>query len=85
MPTVLVSTGQYFANMTLPLALLCTGATLNLSALRSDGRHAWFASVFKLLLAPILITGSAYLWGFSQLEIGLLFLQSSPLSIPNCT
>jgi len=79
-PTALVSTGQYFANMTLPLALLCTGATLNLSALRSDGRHAWFASVFKLLLAPILITGSAYLWGFSQLEIGLLFFMTAAAS-----
>lgn len=77
MPAVLISTGQYFANMTLPLALLCTGATLNLSALRSEGSHAWFASVFKLLLAPILITGSAYLWGFSQLEIGLLFFMTA--------
>ncbi|WP_017223742.1 AEC family transporter [Moritella dasanensis] len=77
LPTVLVSTGQYFANMTLPLALLCTGATLNLSALRSDGSHAWFASFFKLLLAPILITGSAYLWGFSQLEVGLLFFMTA--------
>jgi len=77
MPPVLISTGQYFANMTLPLALLCTGATLNLGELRSEGVNTWFSSVFKLLLAPILITGSAYLWGFSQLEIGLLFFMTA--------
>lgn len=76
-PTVLIDTGQYFANMTLPLALLCTGATLNLRELRSKGLNAWFASFFKLLLAPILITGSAYFWGFSQLEIGLLFFMTA--------
>ncbi|MDX2320869.1 MAG: AEC family transporter [Moritella sp.] len=77
MPTILMNTGQYFANMTLPLALLCTGATLNLTALRSDGINTWFSSIFKLLLAPILITGSAYLWGFSQLEVGLLFFMTA--------
>jgi len=76
-PSVLIDTGQYFANMTLPLALLCTGATLNLGELRSTGINAWFASFFKLLLAPILITGSAYLWGFSQLELGLLFFMTA--------
>ena len=76
-PSVLIDTGQYFANMTLPLALLCKGATLNLGELRSKGLNAWFSSFFKLLLAPILITGSAYLWGFSQLEIGLLFFMTA--------
>lgn len=76
-PKILVDTGQYFANMTLPLALLCTGATLNLGELRSKGLNAWFASFYKLLLAPILITGAAYLWGFSPIEIGLLFFMTA--------
>jgi malonate transporter and related proteins len=76
-PSMLIDTGQYFANMTLPLALLCTGATLNLGELRSTGINAWFSSCFKLLLSPILITGSAYFWGFSQFELGLLFLMTA--------
>ena len=76
-PTVLIDTGQYFANMTLPLALLCTGATLNLGELRSKGLNAWFSSFFKLLLAPILITGGAYWWGFSHFELGLLFFMTA--------
>jgi malonate transporter len=78
-PTMLLDTGQYFANMTLPLALLCTGATLNLRELSNKGLDAWFASFFKLLLAPILITGGAYLWGFSRFELGLLlFMTAAP-------
>jgi len=76
-PTVLTDTGQYFANMTLPLALLCTGATLSLGELRNKGVNVWFASFFKLLLAPILITGSAYFLGFSQIELGLLFFMTA--------
>ncbi|PKG40471.1 AEC family transporter [Psychromonas sp. Urea-02u-13] len=76
-PTVLLDSGQYFANMTLPLALLCTGATLNLRELGHKGLDAWFASFFKLLLAPTLITGGAYLWGFSRLELGLLFFMTA--------
>lgn len=76
-PTVLIDTGQYFANMTLPLALLCTGATLNLGELRSKGLNAWFSSIFKLLLSPVLITGGAYFCGFSQFELGLLFFMTA--------
>lgn len=76
-PTVLLDSGQYFANMTLPLALLCTGATLNLRELGHKGLDAWFASFFKLLLAPTLITGGAYLWGFSRFELGLLFFMTA--------
>ena len=34
LPQLVITTGNYFANMTLPLALLCTGASLNLKALR---------------------------------------------------
>jgi len=74
---VIIDTGQYFANMTLPLALLCTGATLNLGELRCKGINAWFASFFKLLLSPVLLTGCAYLLGFSQFELGLLFFMTA--------
>ncbi|WP_028866249.1 AEC family transporter [Psychromonas aquimarina] len=75
-PPVMIQTGQYFADMTLPLALLCTGASLNLKELQSSRSSAWFAAGLKLVLAPLLITGSAYLLGFSEMEIGLLFFMS---------
>ncbi|WP_019613998.1 AEC family transporter [Psychromonas ossibalaenae] len=75
-PPLVSQTGQYFADMTLPLALLCTGASLNLQELQSGRRSAWFAASLKLVLAPLLITGCAYLLGFSEIEIGLLFFMS---------
>ncbi|GAK82851.1 transporter [Vibrio ponticus] len=37
-PDVVIDAGNYLSKMTLPLALLCTGASLNLSALREERR-----------------------------------------------
>ncbi|MBF4256545.1 AEC family transporter [Vibrio anguillarum] len=76
-PKMVTDAGQYFANMTLPLALLCTGGSLNIGSLRSDKSPAWFATAHKLILAPILITSGALLFGFRGLELGLVFLMSA--------
>ena len=76
-PKMVTDAGQYFANMTLPLALLCTGGSLNIGSLRSDKSPAWFATAHKLILAPILITSGALLFGFRGLDLGLVFLMSA--------
>ncbi|AQP37837.1 AEC family transporter [Vibrio ordalii] len=76
-PKMVTDAGQYFANMTLPLALLCTGGSLNIGSLRSDKAPAWFATAHKLILAPILITSGALLFGFRGLDLGLVFLMSA--------
>ena len=75
-PEMVIDTGQYFANMTLPLALLCSGGSLDLKSLRGDKNIAWFTSFNKLLLAPLLITGAALLFGFRGIEIGIVFFMS---------
>ncbi|EGR2394195.1 AEC family transporter [Vibrio cholerae] len=76
-PKIVTDAGHYFANMTLPLALLCTGGSLNLNSLKDDRNSAWFATGYKLLLSPLLITGGAWLFGFRGLDLGLLFLMTS--------
>ncbi|MBD1564817.1 AEC family transporter [Vibrio sp. S12_S33] len=76
-PKMVTDAGQYFANMTLPLALLCTGGSLNIGSLRSDKAPAWFATGYKLVLAPLLITSGALFFGFRGLELGLIFLMSA--------
>lgn len=76
-PKMVTEASQYLANMTLPLALLCTGGALNLNALRDEQPSAWLATCYKLLLSPLLLTGGAWLVGFRGLELGLLFLMSS--------
>ena len=76
-PDMVVDAGQYFARMTLPLALLCSGGSLNLKSLRSDKYIAWFTTVNKLLIAPLLITGGAIIYGFRGIEIGIIFFMSA--------
>ncbi|MFT6927401.1 MAG: malonate transporter [Psychromonas sp.] len=76
-PKVMLDAGQYFADMSLPMALLCAGGSLHLKSLNSDGVIIWFATVLKIIVAPILMTGGAYLLGFRGLQLGLIFLMTA--------
>ncbi|MGB0943262.1 MAG: AEC family transporter [Marinomonas sp.] len=77
LPESILKTGSYFAQMTLPLALLCAGATLSFSALKNDLPLSSMASIGKLLIKPLVITLAGILWGFRGMELGVIFLMSS--------
>lgn len=74
LPPWISISGDYFASLTLPLALLCIGATVSISSIRTDSRIAMSASLLKMVTLPALTTGSAWLWGFRGAELGLLFV-----------
>lgn len=74
LPAWLMTSGNYFASLTLPLALMCIGGTLSLSAMRSDRRVAVSASVMKMITLPVLCTVAAWFAGFEGRELGLMFL-----------
>jgi len=74
LPGWLMTSGDYFASLTLPLALICIGATLSLEAIRDSGRLATSASLLKMVTVPILATGAAWLAGFEGRELGVMFL-----------
>ncbi|MGF1718637.1 AEC family transporter [Vibrio kyushuensis] len=76
-PQMAIDAGQYFADMTLPLALLCTGGSLNIQSLKHDKFPTWFATCFKLILAPITATLAAIAFGFNGQELGLIFLMAA--------
>jgi len=76
-PEVMINTGQYFSNMTLPLALLCTGGSLNVQALKDNSFNCKFSTMLKIVFGPIFITGGAYLFGFVGMELGLVFFMSA--------
>jgi len=76
-PKMVTDAGRYLANMTLPLALLCTGGSLDLRALKEDKSPAWFATGYKLVLAPLMATTGALLFGFRGMDLGIVFLMSS--------
>lgn len=74
LPGWLLTSGEYFASLTLPLALICIGATLSFGALQASGAVALSASLMKMVVIPILATGAAWLAGFEGRELGVMFL-----------
>jgi predicted permease len=74
LPEWLLTSGNYFAQMSLPLALICIGATLSLSTLRESGAMAMSSSLMKMVWLPLLLTLGAWFWGFRDAQLGILFL-----------
>lgn len=80
LPKILIQSGEYFANMTLPLALLCTGAALNFRSWRQDPRDTLIATTGKLLLMPVASTLAAITLCFRGVDAGIVLLMSSASS-----
>ena len=76
-PEFLKTSGQYLAQMTLPLALLCIGATLDFRSLQTHGRSITLAVVFKLLVSPALLVGLGLLFKLDGQALGILFFMSA--------
>ncbi|PYC20421.1 AEC family transporter [Aquipseudomonas alcaligenes] len=74
LPAWLSTSGEYLAQLTLPLALLCIGGTLSLVALRASSGLAIGASLLKMVWLPLLATLGAFALGFRDAELAILFL-----------
>ena len=74
LPAWLLTSGGYFAQMSLPLALICIGGTLTLESLRESSGMAISSSLMKVLWLPLLATLGAWLWGFRDADLAILFL-----------
>ncbi len=73
-PGFILSSGEYLAQMTLPLALLSIGASLSWSGFKSAGKVTGWAVGFKLIVLPYSAAAIGYLIGFQGLELGVLYL-----------
>ncbi len=74
LPDWLLTSATYFAQMTLPLALICIGGTLSLASMRESGGLALSASLMKIVWLPLFCTFGAWFYGFRGAELGVLFL-----------
>jgi malonate transporter len=74
---VLMQTGEYISAMTLPLALLCIGGSINLRELRLASKVPAYTVAFKLVIVPAATVALAYPFGFSEMELGVLFLMAA--------
>jgi hypothetical protein len=72
-PQILLNTGGYFAQMTLPLALLCAGASIRIQDFQTSPPLYW-ATVGKLFFVPLLITIGGIAIGLRGETLGVLFL-----------
>lgn len=77
LPRVLMQSGQYLADLTLPFALLCTGASLNFQSLRSELANTVLATALKLLLVPLVYTLGAIALNFRGMNLGIVMLMAS--------
>ena len=87
-PTALLRTGDYLANIALPLALICAGASLDFKQLKriqqtEDGsnqvRTMLFSATFiRLIIAPtVMVLLGKWVFQLEPMLIGILFLISS--------
>ncbi|WP_027896427.1 AEC family transporter [Zestomonas thermotolerans] len=74
LPAWLTTSGEYLAQLTLPLALICIGGSLSLASLRASSGLTLSASLMKLVWLPLLGTLGAFACGFRGTELGILFL-----------
>ncbi len=73
-PRTLMSAGEYLGSLALPLALLGTGAGMNLRAIRDSSFVTVLAVIMKTALLPIVVTLAAISMGFEGVMLGALFL-----------
>ncbi len=74
LPRWLDTSARYFAGLTLPLALMCIGATLSLASLRESSSLAIGASLWKIVWIPLLGMLGALALGIQGPALGILFL-----------
>ncbi|MBR9792766.1 MAG: AEC family transporter [Gammaproteobacteria bacterium] len=76
LPVLLTTTGEYFAQLTLPLALLCTGASLQFRSFSDDWFNISLSSLSKCVFYPAVMVGLAYAAGLRGMPLGIVLLMT---------
>jgi malonate transporter len=74
LPKTLLDSSKYLGQMVLPLALICIGGALDLSHFRRFDSATLNASIWKLILSPLLACGIAIALGVRGDALAILFL-----------
>ena len=82
LPSMIFSTGNFLADVALPLALVGIGGSLNFENIKKASGLAFTSSAIKLIALPFVLTIGAYLTGFRYMDLGIMFvLFSCPTAI----
>jgi predicted permease len=75
-PQVVLSTGEYLAQMSLPLALVCAGASIRVREFTTS-KPLYAATLAKLVLVPLVVTIGGIILGLRGETLGILYLMMS--------
>ncbi len=70
----LIETGDYISAITLPLALIGIGGSLNLKSFKQASKLAFAASSVKIIFIPLIFTIAACYLNFSNINLGIIFI-----------
>lgn len=73
-PDVILASGGKFASLSLPLALICIGASLSIDAFKSSRTVTFYAVLVKLILSPLVLILALLYLGVRGQYLGVLFL-----------
>ncbi len=80
-PAPIVKTGELLANIALPLALICAGATLDMKSMLGLSGVSMQASIGRIVVAPLLAVVVGVLFALPPVQFGVLFVMvSSPVA-----
>lgn len=73
-PPSLETTGNYLADIALPLALISIGGSMNLQTIKEASGLAFGSSSIKNIIAPVITTIAAYFLGIRGEDLGIIFI-----------
>ena len=74
LPEMFITTGNYFADLALPLALVGIGGSLNIDNLKRASTLAFFSSIIKIVILPLILTFAAIFLGYRNDDLGIMFI-----------
>ncbi|WP_201536618.1 AEC family transporter [Psychrobacter ciconiae] len=73
-PSVLHKTGDLLASVTLPLALICAGASIDWRSMLAPSGLSMQASIGRIVIAPLIAIAVGLGFGLQGIHMGVLFL-----------
>jgi malonate transporter and related proteins len=74
LPAMFISTGNFLADLALPLALVGIGGSLNIENLKRASGLAFSSSIIKIFILPLCLTFTAIFFGYRNNDLGIMFI-----------
>lgn len=82
LPQIVSTSMNYLARLTLPLALLCLGASLQWQNFKKNHKEALVITTIKLVIVPMACVLVAQQFGFAKVDLLILFfMMSAPTAV----